>query len=108
MPLMVLTFLAAFFPVVGAVAVGAAAVLVALVAKGAVAAIIVGAVILAVQQLDGNVLQPVLVGRRLELHPVVVLLALTAGGVIAGLVGAFIAVPLAAVAGAVIGFARSR
>jgi len=107
MPLMVLTFLAAFFPVVGAVAVGAAAVLVALVAKGAVAAIIVGAVIIVVQQLDGNVLQPVLVGRKLELHPVVVLLALTAGGVIAGLVGAFIAVPLAAVAGAVIDFARS-
>jgi predicted PurR-regulated permease PerM len=107
MPLSVLTFLAAFFPVVGAVTVGAAAVLVALVAKGAVAAIIVGVVILCVQQLDGNVLQPVLVGRRLELHPVVVLLALTAGGVIAGLVGAFIAVPLAAVAGAVIDFARS-
>ena len=61
-----------------------------------------------VQQLDGNVLQPVLVGRKLELHPVVVLLALTAGGVIAGLVGAFLAVPLAAVAGATIDFARSR
>ena len=75
---------------------------------GAVAAIVVGAAILVVQQLDGNVLQPVLVGRKLELHPVVVLLALTAGGVIAGLVGAFIAVPLAAVAGAVIDFARSR
>ena len=107
MPLTVLTFLAAFFPVVGAVTVGAAAVLVALVAKGAVAALVVGAVILVVQQLDGNVLQPVLVGRRLELHPVVVLLALTAGGIIAGLVGAFVAVPLAAVAGAVISFARS-
>ncbi len=102
MPLTVLTFLAAFFPVVGA-----AAVLVALVAKGAVAAIIVAVVILCVQQLDGNVLQPVLVGRKLELHPVVVLLALTAGGVIAGLVGAFIAVPLAAVAGAVIDFSRT-
>ena len=108
MPLTVLTFLAAFFPVVGAVTVGAAAVLVALVAKGAAAAVVVGAVIVAVQQLDGNVLQPVLVGRRLELHPVVVLLALTAGGIIAGLVGAFIAVPLAAVAGAVIDFARTR
>ena len=107
MPLTVLTFLAAFFPVVGAVAVGLAAVLVALVAKGALAAAIVALVILVVQQLDGNVLQPLLVGRRLELHPVVVLLALTAGGVVAGLVGAFLAVPLAAVAGAVISFARS-
>jgi predicted PurR-regulated permease PerM len=107
MPLTVLTFLAAFFPVVGAVAIGMAAVLVALVAKGAIAAAIIAIWILVVQQLDGNVLQPVLVGRRLELHPVVVLLALTAGGVVAGLVGAFLAVPLAAVAGAVIGFARS-
>jgi predicted PurR-regulated permease PerM len=107
MPLTVLTFLAAFFPVVGAVTIGLAAVLVALVAKGAIAAAIMAVWILVVQQLDGNVMQPVLVGRRLELHPVVVLLALTAGGVIAGLVGAFLAVPLAAVAGAVISFARS-
>ena len=106
MPLTVLTFLAAFFPVVGAVVVGAAAVLVALVAKGGIAAVVVGVWILVVQQLDGNLLQPLLVGKRLELHPVVVLLALTAGGVIAGLVGAFLAVPLAAVAGAVIAFAR--
>jgi predicted PurR-regulated permease PerM len=106
MPLTVMTFLAAFFPVVGAVVVGAAAVLVALVAEGGVAAAIVAGAILVVQQLDGNVLQPVLVGRRLELHPVVVLLALTAGGVIAGLVGAFVAVPLAAVAGAVIEYFR--
>ena len=68
---------------------------------------VAGKLMLVVQQLDGNVLQPLLVGRRLELHPVVVLLALTAGGVVAGLVGAFLAVPLAAVAGAVISFARS-
>jgi predicted PurR-regulated permease PerM len=108
MPLAVLTFLASFFPVVGAVTIGLAAVLVALVAKGALAAGIVAIAILAVQQLDGNVMQPLLVGRKLELHPVVVLLALTAGGVVAGLVGAFLAVPTAAVAAAVIDFARSR
>ena len=108
MPLTVLTFLAAFFPVIGAVTIGLAAVLVALVAKGGLAAAIMAVWILVVQQLDGNVLQPVLVGRKLELHPVVVLLALTAGGVVAGLVGAFLAVPLAAVAGAVINFARSN
>jgi len=106
MPLTVLTFLAAFFPVVGAVTIGLAAVLVALVAKGGLAAAILALWIVVVQQLDGNVMQPVLVGRKLELHPVVVLLALTAGGVVAGLVGAFLAVPLAAVAGAVISFAR--
>ena len=69
MPLTVLTFLAAFFPVVGAVAVGAAAVLVALVAKGALAAIVVGAAILIVQQLDGNVLQPVLSGAGSSCTP---------------------------------------
>ena len=107
MPLTVLTFLAAFFPVIGAVTIGLAAVLVALVAKGGLAAAIMAVWILVVQQLDGNVLQPLLVGCKLELHPVVVLLALTAGGVIAGLVGAFLAVPLAAVAGAVIAFVRS-
>ena len=107
MPLTVLTFMAAFFPVVGAVVIGLAAVLVALVAKGGLAAAIMAVWILVVQQLDGNVLQPVLVGRKLELHPVVILLALTAGGIVAGLVGAFLAVPLAAVAGAVISFARS-
>jgi putative heme transporter len=108
MPLTVLTFLASFFPVVGAVTVGLAAVLVALVAKGAGVAAILAVWILVVQQLDGNVMQPLLVGRRLELHPVVVLLALTAGGVVAGLAGAFLAVPLAAVAATVIDFARSR
>jgi putative heme transporter len=107
MPLTVLTFLAAFFPVVGAVTIGLAAVLVALVAKGAIVAAVMAVWILVVQQLDGNVMQPVLVGRRLELHPVVVLLALTAGGVVAGLVGAFLAVPLAAVAGAGSAFERS-
>jgi predicted PurR-regulated permease PerM len=107
MPLTVLTFIASFFPVVGAVVVGAAAVLVALVAKGGVAALVVAIAIVVVQQLDGNLLQPLLVGRKLELHPVVVLLALTAGGVVAGLVGAFVAVPLAAVAGAVIEYFRS-
>ena len=107
MPLIVLTFLAAFFPVVGAVVVGAAAVLVALVAKGPLTAALLAGAILVIQQLDGNVLQPVFVGRKLELHPVVVLIALTAGGVIAGIVGAFLAVPIAAVAGTAIGYARS-
>jgi predicted PurR-regulated permease PerM len=108
LPLTVMTFLAAFFPVVGAVTIGLAAVLVALVAKGTLAAVIVAVAILVVQQLDGNVLQPLLVGRQLQLHPVVVLLALTAGGVIAGLAGAFLAVPLAAVTATLIDFARSH
>jgi putative heme transporter len=108
MPLIVLTFIGAFFPVVGAFVAGAAAVLVALVANGAGAALIVLAVIVAVQQLEGNVFYPVVVGRKLQLHPVGILLALAAGGVLAGVVGAFLAVPLAAVTGAVLNYTRER
>jgi predicted PurR-regulated permease PerM len=108
MPLIVLTFVAAFFPVVGAFVAGAAAVLVALVANGLGAALVILAVIVAVQQLEGNVFYPVVVGRKLQLHPVGILLALTAGGVLAGVVGAFLAVPIAAVTGAVLHYTRER
>jgi putative heme transporter len=107
-PLIVLTFLAAFFPIVGAVTAGVVAVLVTLVAKGFVAAAIIAAVIIAVQQIEGHVFYPVIVGRRLALHPVAILLALTAGGTIAGIPGAFLAVPLAAVGAAVFSYAREQ
>jgi putative heme transporter len=107
-PLIVLTFIAAFFPVVGAFVAGAAAVLVALVANGLGTALILLAVIVGIQQLEGNVLYPIVVGRRLSLHPVGILLALTAGGVLAGVVGAFLAVPIAAVTAAVLGYTRER
>jgi len=63
---------------------------------------------LVVQQLEGNVLYPVVVGRRLRLHPVAILLALTTGGVLAGVAGAFLAVPALAVGAAVLGYARER
>ena len=108
MPLIVLTFVAAFFPIVGAFVAGAAAVLVALVANGLGAALVILAVIIAVQQLEGNVFYPIVVGRRLRLHPVGILLALTAGGVLAGVVGAFLAVPIAAVTAAVLQYSRER
>jgi putative heme transporter len=108
MPLIVLTFVAAFFPILGAFVAGAAAVLVALVANGTVAALVILAVIVAVQQLEGNVFYPVVVGRKLRLHPVGILLALTAGGVLAGVAGAFLAVPVAAVTAAVIDYTRER
>jgi putative heme transporter len=108
MPLIVLTFVAAFFPVVGAFVAGTAAVLVALVANGLGAALVILAVIVAVQQLEGNVFYPVVVGRKLQLHPVGILLALTAGGVLAGVVGAFLAVPIAAVTAAVLQYTRER
>jgi predicted PurR-regulated permease PerM len=100
LPLAVLTWLAAFFPIVGAVVAGAAAVLVALVAQGLTSALIVLAAIVTVQQLEGNLLYPVVVGPRLKLHPVVVLLAVVTGGTLAGLAGAFLAVPVATVCAA--------
>jgi putative heme transporter len=107
-PLIVLTFLAAFFPIVGSVLAGAAATLVALVANGVVDAVVVLGWIIVVQQLEGNVFYPVVVGRRLQLHPVAILLALTAGGVLAGVAGAFLAVPVAAVTSAVLAYVRER
>jgi putative heme transporter len=97
LPLAVLTFLAAFVPLVGAVVAGAVAALVALVFEGWVAALLVLAAITLVQQLEGNLLYPVVVGRALELHPVAILASVTAGGVLLGVVGAALAVPIAAV-----------
>lgn len=99
--LAVLTFFAGFIPIVGAFAVGFLSVLVALVAEGPTTALLVLALIIAVQQIEGNVLQPFLQGRSMELHAGVILLAVTIGGTVFGIVGAFLAVPVAAV-GAVI------
>jgi predicted PurR-regulated permease PerM len=107
LPLIVLTFIAAFFPIIGALVAGAAAVLVALVTNGVAAAVIMLAAIIFIQQLEGNVLYPVVVGRQLNLHPVAMLLALAIGAVVAGVAGAFLAVPVAAVIGASLNYARS-
>ena len=96
-PLAVLTFFLAFIPIVGAVAAGIVAVLIALVSEGLTAAILVGLAVLAVQQLEGNVVAPVLVGRSLSIHPMVVILSVAAGGVVWGVLGAAIAVPVVAV-----------
>lgn len=96
-PLMLLTFFGAFIPLVGATAAGVVAVLVALVSNGPGTALAVGALVLVVQQVEGDVLAPLVLGRAVRLHPVTVLLSLTAGGVLAGIVGAFLAVPTAAV-----------
>jgi predicted PurR-regulated permease PerM len=98
LPLAVITFLAAFAPIVGAVTVGALAVLVALAANGWVTALIVLGLVLLVQQLEGNVLLPWLQGRSLDLHAGVVLLSIVLGSTLFGVIGAFLAVPTAAVA----------
>jgi len=107
-PLAVLTFFGAFFPLVGAFLAGALAALVALVAKGPLAALIVIGITIGVQQLEGHVLAPVVLGRAVNLHPVAILLALTAGAVLAGIVGAFLAVPVMAVAWTVLVYLRQR
>lgn len=101
-PLVVLTFFGAFFPLIGAFVAGVLAALVALVTNGPFDALIVAGAILVIQQVEGNVLQPVVMGKSVRLHPVVVLLALTAGAIVAGVVGAFLSIPVAAV-GATIG-----
>ncbi len=95
--LAVLTFLGAFIPIVGALLAGAATVLVAFVSSGPVTALIVLGVILVVQQLEGNVLYPLIMGNSLRLNALSVLLAVSAGTLLAGLVGAVVAVPLVAV-----------
>lgn len=101
LPLAVLVFLGAFLPVVGALLAGLIAVLVALADGGVQTALIVLLLIVAVQQVEGNVLQPMIMRRAVALHPVVVLTALAIGATLAGIVGAFLSLPVAAVAAAV-------
>lgn len=102
LPVMVLTFVAAFVPIVGATVAGIIAVLVTLATGGVVDALIVGAVAIVVQQLDNDLLAPWVFGKALSLHPVTILLALTAGTALFGFVGTVLAVPVTAVAVAVV------
>ncbi|GEK86654.1 AI-2E family transporter [Microbacterium aerolatum] len=95
-PLAVLVFLLAFIPIVGATVAGILAALVALVANGWVNALIVVGIVVLVNQLEGNFLQPFLMGRSMRLHAFVILVALTVGTVLGGIVGAVLAVPITA------------
>ena len=95
--LAVITFLAGFIPIVGAFTAGALAVLIALVANSFTTAVIVLVVIILVQQLEGNILQPILQSRAMNLHPGVILLGVAAGSTLFGIIGAFLAVPVLAV-----------
>lgn len=97
LPLAILVFFGAFVPIVGAVITGALAALVALVTNGLAAALIVLGGILVVQQIEGNVLHPVIMSRSVSVHPLAVALAVTAGSLLAGIGGAVVAVPLVAV-----------
>jgi predicted PurR-regulated permease PerM len=96
-PLSALVFLGAFIPIIGAVVAGGIAVLIALVAKGLVSALIVLGVVIAVMQLESHVLQPLLLGRAVKLHPLAVVLSIAAGLLVGGIAGALLAVPLLAV-----------
>jgi predicted PurR-regulated permease PerM len=98
----ILVFVGAFIPVVGALISGVVAVLVALVAKGPLIAIIMLAVVIGVQQLEAHVLQPFLLGRAVSVHPLAIILSIATGVVIAGIVGALVAVPTAAVLNAIV------
>lgn len=104
LPLALLTFLGAFVPILGATVAGALATLVALAANGPTDALLVLAAVIAVQQIEGNLLQPLIMGKALRLHPAVVLVVVTAGTLIGGIAGALVAVPLTA---AVHGFLRT-
>lgn len=97
LPLATLVFVGSFIPVVGALVSGFVAILVALVAHGPAVALLMLAVVLLVQQIEGHLLQPLLMGHAVSLHPVAVLLAVAAGSIAAGIVGALFAVPVAAV-----------
>jgi predicted PurR-regulated permease PerM len=96
-PLAALVFLGAFVPIVGAALSGTVAVLVALVTKGWVTALIVLIAVILVQQLEGHILQPIIMGRAVAIHPLAIILAITTGVILAGIMGALIAVPLVAV-----------
>jgi predicted PurR-regulated permease PerM len=98
----VLVFLGAFVPIVGATVAGTVAILVALVDQGPVTALIMLAIVIGVQQVEGHVLQPFLMGRWVSLHPLGVILAIAAGVLTAGVAGALVAVPLAAAVNAVV------
>jgi predicted PurR-regulated permease PerM len=95
-PLALLMFLAAFVPLVGVLAAGAVALLVVLAAKGWIDAVIVLCIMVVMNQMEGHLLQPQVVGKMVRLHPLAVILVLAVGGVVAGIAGAVVAVPITA------------
>src|SRR3954462_14668327 len=107
-PLAVVTFFAAFVPLIGAFIAGLLAVLVALVSGGVVDALLVLGAIVLVQQVEGHLLYPLLMSRAVHLHPAVIVVALAAGGILAGIVGVFLAVPVAGVVSVVLQYAQKR
>lgn len=95
-PIAILVFLGSFIPIIGAVTTGAVAVLVALIALGPIPAVIMLGIVLLVQQVEGHVLQPLVMGTAVKVHPLAVVVAVAAGSTIAGIAGALFAVPVVA------------
>jgi putative heme transporter len=108
LPLGVLVFIGSFIPVVGALVTGAIAVLLALVANGPVNALIMLGIVLLVQQLESHILQPLVMGKAVALHPVAVILSVAAGSYLAGIPGALFSVPILAVANSAIRYIAAR
>jgi len=108
LPLGVLVFIGSFIPIVGALVTGAVAVLLALVANGWVNALIMLGIVLLVQQLESHILQPLVMGKAVALHPVAVILAVAAGSYLAGIPGALFSVPILAVANSAIRYIAGR
>jgi predicted PurR-regulated permease PerM len=106
-PLALLTFIGGFIPIIGATIAGIAAILVTLVSEGFTEALIIAGVVLAVQQIEGHLLQPLVMRRAVKLHPLAIVIALSAGGVLAGIPGAIAAVPFVAVVNRVASYLAS-
>ncbi|MFE4944361.1 AI-2E family transporter [Streptomyces sp. NPDC056641] len=106
-PLAVFIFLGAFIPLVGALISGALAVVVALVTQDVFTALMVLCVVLGVQQIEGHVLQPLILGRAVRVHPLAVVLSVAIGSLVAGIGGAVVAVPVVAVTNTVVGYLRA-
>jgi predicted PurR-regulated permease PerM len=108
LPVGVLVLFGSLFPVIGALVSGFVAVIIALATKGLVSALIVLGIVLAVQQLEGHILQPLILGRATRLHPLAVVGSLIAGGALFGILGAFLAVPVVASAWRTVSYLRTR
>lgn len=106
-PIAVLVFLGSFIPIIGAVLTGAVAVFIALVYNGWVVALIMLGIVLLVQQVEGHVLQPLIMGAAVKVHPLAVVLAVAGGSMIAGIPGALFAVPVVAVGNVMIDYIAS-
>jgi len=106
-PIALLTFVGGFIPLVGAIASGIVAAMVALVAKGPVAAGVVIGITVLIHNLEGYLVGPLVLGRAVRLHPIAILLALVTGTILLGIIGAFVAVPITAIALAVQSHYRS-